>query len=250
MSIEQDLDIEDLLMKAAVSLDNPEEATTADLLGSFFSGLEVTLSRALENGEPSKVNKDTGPFSKAALVGMAWLLDRVAKMNDADLASWLSRGQFNPAKTFDDAMNISEGQRMCRPDNPNLGWGASPPGSSYAVPAVSKAMAGSLEKLAAATPEELEKAKTGLSALDPSDESVNKDGQRTQVVRGQVSPEEEAALYAGNINSETELRKSMVINAASLVRRVNALRKANLNIGVSIVPNDDDWESRARQGRG
>jgi len=210
-----------------------ERLVKGDDLTEFFDGLNATLV-ALIADDDSEVT----PAQKAMNDGLASLVKRfkmmpvakqvelmglLDKMSDADLTHWISRGQFDDARTFDSQENLDEGQRMHRPDNPDKGWGASPP-SSRPAGRVSKGIADSLTRLGKMSPAEYEEAKTGRAS--DVNEPLSKGASLAQVLDDNVDSETEAALYMGNINGqETELRKALVSGGVALIGRVEVMAK-------------------------
>lgn len=282
-----DIDMLALLEKAAESMDDPDTATTDELLSEFFQGLEFVI------GENISAH-GTGPLTKARLVGMHGVLDVVNKMSEADLAQWIGIStpaskdrKFNDSKSqaFEAKSNASSedphknyaASQTPAKDLGNVwnptGSGAMPgastgkelrqepgfagaqPSSSRPFPGMAKSLGAFLDSMADATPAEIERARTGLSQLDPAivetlDKAVGS-GQLIQSLDGEIDEETEALLRRGALLDERELRKGIIVNSAHLLERVAKLRDAALEKQTDLVDDSDDaWEMRAREGRG
>ena len=258
--------VEAKLIKAGELLYNSEGPVSLKDVQEFFGGLTSILNDMIKSP-----NKDMGEeFAKAELVGMIGFLEGLTKLSDADLSDWLSTGRrFDPSLSYDDNPALALFERMGQPGQSGGGWGATAPpnkdneddytptvfghmpgSSSPSLPA-NKAVAAELDRLAGASPEDIEKARTGLSQLEP-DESMNKEkgaGHLIQSLEGEIDPETEQLLRRGALLDEQKLRKSVVLNAVSLMERVAKLRDTELKKQVHLTGDpEDDFEARARQG--
>ena len=249
-------DLLDLLQKAAEKLDDPNTATTDELLSEFFQGLESALSEMI-------TTNGTGPFTKARLVSMNDILDTVAKMSEKDLASWLRISTPTTAKVYSGDKDQAFARKQ-HPENPSKSMAAgdpatqdptsnwSPtiaggiPGSSRPEPGMAKSLGAFLDSMTGASLDEIERAKTGISQLDPDVVAT-----LTKVVQaGQIDEETEGILYRGELTSERELRKSIIVNSASLIERVAKMRGAVRGQQLELTGDPDDtFEADARMGR-
>ena len=260
MSDKNKVDMVALLQQAAKRLDDPDTATTDALLSEFFVGLESVIGDMV-------VSKGTGPFTKARLVSMNDVLDTVAKMSEADLASWLNVSSPTKDKTYDGSKDQAFAAKQ-HPENPSKSLAAGKPatqdptdkwnptvagnvpGSSRPNSAVSKSIGDFLDSMSGATPDEIEKARTGLSQLEPGVVATLEKVIEAGRVNSQIDEETEGVLNRGELTSERELRKSIIINSASLLERVAKMRGdvRGQQLELTVDP-DDTFESDARMGR-
>ena len=291
-------DFEKTMIKAGEAIYASDKPVTMKDLEDFLGGLSGTLNEIIKSGVD-------GEFAKASMTGIGEYLSGLAKLSDKELDSWIRRGSTtSQVKEFPHEPSLDFDRRMGQPQDPDKGWGTSPPprqdnqenyvptatgntpgssigqvlrgrpesasvvSSSYPAPGMLKSVTAFLDKMSNATPADMERARTGLSNLDSAPVQKMDDPEfETAFTKALGDPEFRAAivealglggdvqteidLFYGKINSETELRKGIVLNGVSLLERVAKLRDADLAKRVHLVGDlEDDWETKARQGRG
>ncbi len=206
----------------------------------FFDGLEDTLLALITGSsakEPTKKSLNQGLHTLIAVMkGLPMatrtqVIKHMEQMPDDVFMKFLNQfesGRYLPSTRTDsaivrlNALLTSAGVTRHADANRRLYGEAPTLGNSSPVPVVTKALADSLDRLADATPEEVDRAKTGQSQL--SADRVRKECQQGHhSVEGSVDFETERDLYMGNIKGEQELRKDLVRGAVSMTERIEKL---------------------------
>lgn len=233
---------------------------SADLT-EFWENLEATLTALVQDSSVEKskqpaieeaVLKVVRRFAKMSPLRKAELLKMIGQahstMSPEDAVKfWQSLGAtIDESKTYSDQEKLDAFNSMGRPENPDKGYGRQPlPASSVplrndrAAPGVRAPLVKALDEFADVESKDLkdvvDRAKTGLNALEPRDEPVTKEGQRLQSVEFAPDAETEEALRNGTFfseNKETALNK--VKGATSLIGSVEEMLSRAENSGVTL----------------